>query len=676
MPAKVSVTLKPQKIELAGMMKKFFIVDSDLDASLLGKNNHAAIAVGFSDGSSLSEWTPSKGVGNWGDDNDDVPLMNKIKGYVAFSPATMNSPKTQKFIKALREEFIARGAGLEVLKVPNGESVGALSEKHFGDYLYEVLTPPAESGGEGGGDDSEETDSKRLVRIAKDHFNFHWSDEDGGFLTLKEGPKSAYIVSGGTPSLRNYLISKYLEIYNEDVPSRSMVSDAIAAVEALCDMSDSRVRKLSIRAARSATGRVWIDLGRLDGLCVSISSEGLGMSHDTDSDVFFKRTDQVKELPIPAVVQYSDIKDVLYSKLRGGFNISDTEFPMVCAWMVTQIVPDFSAPVAMFLGKSGSGKTTATSILSTILENVTDNGALMPEGKDNLAVTISQEKISIWNNVSKITNQISDDICQYIDGASYRKRKLHSNNDVVSMTLEPSILLNGISFEEDLRADLKTRSVVFNLKTLEAATGSIDDVITDIKKDHAEILGAIYALTALVLKNFSAVQLPPGGSRMAEYLKVILILDKVWDLGEETLNQYTKSSSEMSYDSLSSAVFKRLHADVVKEANLNKDLIYEKIYTNEELIDLFSAYKEGFGTHDWNELLDLKLTTHRKMASYLNRHITDWQKFGVSLVDHGQMMVDGVRKTRKTLLFNPSNNDRAWLNHWELEEAKAKSEKF
>lgn len=664
------------------IQKQFWIVDNETDARILEDKTHQAIYVNLSDGSPITDWTAAKGTGNWdagmNGEDDSIPMVKMTKAYVAFRPQTMKNAKALKFIDALRDELIARGGGLKVLTVPNGQTVGELAQKHFGEYLIAAMTPEEEGDEDGAKEDKELTDADKLLMIAKADFNFHWSDEDGGFLTLKKGPQFAYIVSGGTPSLRNYLVNAYLDKYGAKVPSRTMVSDAMNALEALCDASDSRVRKLSIRAARSLlTNKVWIDLGRLDGLCISISAEGLAASVISDPDVFFKRTDQVKELPVPSKVSFGDAQDVLKSKLRPYFNISDEEWPMVCAWMVTQIVPDFSAPVAMFLGKSGSGKTTATSILSTILENVKDNGALMPEGKDNLAVTISQEKISIWNNVSKIGAQTSDDICQYIDGASYRKRKLHSNNDVVSMTLEPSILLNGISFEEDLRADLKTRSVIFNMAVMEGATGSIDDIINEVKKNHADILGAIYTLCVQVFKEFPDAVLPEGGSRMAEYLKTILIIDKLWGLGDTTYKRYMKSSSEMSVESIELGVFKALHRQIVKEENL-KEGIYEATFTNDEIIGFLSDYSTSdfFGTRVGMELMDLKLDNAKKMTAYLNRHITDWNKFGISYIDHGNTMVDGVRATRKSFYFDYAKSEYTWDNHIEAERKIAANTRF
>lgn len=660
-PSKVSTVLKTYNLAAADVQKKFFLVDSEESAMAIAANNQGAVYVSLSDGSSVTDWTASKGVGNWTGEDENTPLVDKAKVYVAFSPVTMNYPKTTKFLKELSKEIAARGGGMQILTVPNGETVSSIAQKHLD--LVAAMTPSDEELAAHAEDDM--TDAEKLLQIAKADFNFHWSDEDGGFLTLKSGPKFAYVVSGGTPNLKNYLIAKFGDRYAAKVPSRTMVGDTMAMLEALCDMSDSRVRKLSIRASKSpTTGRVWIDLGRRDGLLVCINHMGWETSYEADPDVFFKRTDMVKELPIPMRVNEGDVKTCLNTTLRPHFNISDAEWPMVVAWMVTQVVPDYSAPVAMFLGESGSGKTTATSILSTVLENVTDNGALMPDGKDNLAVTISQEKISIWNNVSKISAATSDDICQYIDGASYRKRKLHSNNDVVSMTLEPSILLNGISFDEDLRPDLKTRSIVFNMKRMGTPTGSINDIVANMKKEHAAILGALYTLVSQVMRKMPETQLPDGGSRMAEYLKTIIIIDDLWDLGGMTLANYTKSSSEMSHESLESPIFKILHDQVVREENL-VDGVYIRTFTNEELITLFNSFSLSTG-NDSIILMDLALKTARKMTSYLNRNITDWKKFGIDFTDHGNTMVDGVRATRKTFVFDYSKSGGVWLHHNEI----------
>lgn len=643
----------------AGSAFKIFFVDTDEAAQALAQEGACAIKVTLSNDESVSTWTPAKGVG----DLDGMPpFQSYVKTYVAFSPALMLSDKTKKFINELRAQIKARGgASLQELSLEGGTNIEGLIKKHISlDHVLEVISRNSDAQGDHeGGDDVPEADV--IFEIAENGFNFHYSVENGGFLTRKDGPQYAYIVQGGTPSLRNLLINEYRQKTGK-VPSRSAVSDTIQALEAACEQSESRTRKLSIRAAKSKiTGNIWIDLGRQDGQVIGISAATWGIAPRPDADVFFMRTDEVKELPIPSMVAPADVKTTLDKLLRPAFNISDREFPLVVGWMVAQIMPEYRAPVAMFLGESGSGKTSATSTLSAVLEGVVENGSLMPDGKDNLAVTISQEKISIWNNVSKISNSASDDICQYIDGASYKKRRLHSDSGVVNLTLNPSILLNGISFEADLRADLKTRSLIFNLGTTGQTSKSIDEVVGEAMDAHGIILGALYTLCSQVMAAMPTTVIPLGASRMVDYTKTLLIIDNLFGLEGAAYEQYMKSTAEMSVDSLEDPVFETLKRMTVNGACVRDDGTYSRTFTADELYTALNTYTNG--GRIGRQLLELELNDTRKITAYIKRHVTDWKKFGFSFIDHGSQMVDGVRASRKTFVFDPSNNNDAWMTH-------------
>jgi len=671
MAVKTTLTLQGQNYILAGS-SHVWVVGTPADALTLAENNMGAVAITLDNGSPISDWTATKQFGDWTPESTLFNVKGK-KVFVAFDPAVAIQTKTEKFVTEFKKHIGALGGFVEVVKIPAGHTIeefakGCGSQDNLLERLDKAsknaaaVVDTSQGGGHHDGDDTPEADI--IFGIAENGFNFHYSVEDGGFLTRKEGPKYAYIVQGGTPSLRNYLINEY-RMKTGKVPTRSAVADTIHALEAVCEQSSSRTRKLAIRSAKSKiTGTVWVDLGRQDGQVIGISAEKWGIAAHPDADVFFKRTDEVKELPIPHNVAPADVKATLDNLLRPAFNITDAEFPMVVSWMVAQIMPDYRAPVAMFLGESGSGKTSATSTLSSILEGVVDHGAVMPDGKDNLAVTISQEKISIWNNVSKISNAASDDICQYIDGASYKKRRLHSDSGVVNLTLNPSILLNGISFDGDLRADLKTRSLIFNMATMHGTTASIDQIVGDAMAAHGVILGALYTLCSQVMAGMPNTVIPLGASRMVDYTKTLLIIDNLFGLEGVGFAQYMQSTTAMSVDSLEDPVFETIKRMTVNGAYVQADGTYVRTFTSEELYTAFNTYTDGGRVG--RQLLDLQLDDSRKITAYLKRNVTDWKKFGFGYVDNGSKMVDGVRASRKTFSFDPKQSNDAWMTHMEV----------
>lgn len=668
MAVKTTLSVQAPNHALAGS-SHVWVVGTTTDAFLLAENNMTAVAVTLDNGTTVSEWTTRHGIGDWTPATTLFDVAGK-RVIVAFDPMLAVQTKTENFIKEFTKIISALGGVVDVQVIPSGKTLASFA-KGCGTQLalmerLDKANKPADGSAPAVTLTGKNSEADIILDIAFELFDFHTSQDEGSFLTLKKGPKVAYVVGGGTPDLRSFLTTEYLKRFKAVAP-KSMVTDAMNAIDSYCKET-SEIKVLSYRNGRSeSTGNCWVDLARKDGKMVGINEKGWWIADQPDEDVFFRRSSGLLEMPLPEKSNPAEARKALMEHYRPLFNINDEEFYMVLAWMATHTVADWSAPVAMFLGESGSGKTSATTAVSVVLESITKSGAIMPEKADDIAVTVSAKSISLWNNVSFISKAQSDNICQYIDGSVYEKRKLHSNKDVVELDLNPSILLNGIAFGA-INSDLKTRSIVFNLEPMKArADGkkmSLKEVTQSVVDAHAIILGAVYTLISQILNEVPMIAIPHDGPRMPDYAKAVMAIDKLWDLQGATYQQYMNSLNSLSSEALDDPIFTVLHNIVVRTGNFDiENGVYRKMINNKDLMKAFANPYITTGTGAMERLYGtegVEFKNANEMTGAIKRAVTDWKRFGVTFENHRDIMVDGVRGTYKEFIFDPAKSNSTW----------------
>ena len=136
------------------------------------------------------------------------------------------------------------------------------------------------------------------------------------------------------------------------------------------------------------------------------------------------------------------------------------------------------------------------------------------------------------DNLSHLSDWLSDALCRIATGAGYAVRALYADAEEEVFSAARPILLNGI---EDLasRGDLIDRSIICYLPTI-----SDDDRLEEkefwaaFKKDRPRILGSLYTALATALVNVSNVRLDYL-PRMADFAKWIAAAEPAlpWEAG-------------------------------------------------------------------------------------------------------------------------------------------------
>lgn len=498
----------------------------------------------------------------------------------------------------------------------------------------------------------------QLYELAEQQFSWHTTPAHEAFAVLREGPRYAWSIRNGTGALdlAKHLTDEYRREHN-DVVSRKDVGDCMASVEAACSKASSA--RLELRSARADNGDYWMDLAGADGAVVQLSTTGWHVREHPEEGIFFRRTNSLRELPGPIETSESvNSRDRLHVLLKRFVNVSDEDWPLLVAWMITHLIPGFVPPVCLLVSEADAGKSTATMSVRFALEGQLTKGAQMSTKADDIAVTMSSERLTVFNNVSKISKDQSDFLCQVVDGTEYTKRKLHTDSDVARLEINPSVLMNGITTGE-LRADFKTRAVRLELKPLYGARWSDEEVKQALIDSHPEMLGCLLTITCQVLGLLPVVEVPQPQPRMIDYARVLTALDQLWELEGGPLRRFGMSLDEMSLDALDDLLFQTVHSLVVQpncliaggwSTELSVTQLREAVNERKVQQNIDLVQREQRGMFERSE----------QMSSAIRRSKPDWERLGVTVDSLGQQRRDGKRESWYRFTFKDRGDETPW----------------
>jgi hypothetical protein len=122
----------------------------------------------------------------------------------------------------------------------------------------------------------------------------------------------------------------------------------------------------------------------------------------------------------------------------------------------------------------------------------------------------------VFDNMSTLSDELSDSICRLATGACYRNRRLYTDKDEEFFRYRKPALLNGID-ELPTRGDLLSRSLL--LTTLDISEKYNPDFEEEFEKHRGEFFGAMLDVLAAGLKELPNVKLerPPRMKAFARF---------------------------------------------------------------------------------------------------------------------------------------------------------------
>ena len=128
---------------------------------------------------------------------------------------------------------------------------------------------------------------------------------------------------------------------------------------------------------------------------------------------------------MPAPVRGSSIAD-----LRPLINVrTESEFVLVCAFILGSLNPNGPFMILLVNGEAGSAKSTLCRIVRALVDP--NKAPLRSEPKDNrdLAITANNSWMIGLDNMSRISERLSNALCRLATGGGFATRELYTDAD-------------------------------------------------------------------------------------------------------------------------------------------------------------------------------------------------------------------------------------------------------
>lgn len=445
-----------------------------------------------------------------------------------------------------------------------------------------------------------------LVELALQHFTFGVSTAGETFALPKKGPKVVSMLRGAKTSIRGQLARLYFQRHGRAAPQQAL-ADALLVIEGAAQESDEQ--ELYLRVARHGAD-LWLDIGDQTGRAVRISGSGWDIA---EPPVLFRRTALMGPLPDP--VRGGSLDD-LWTRL----NLAEDDRPLIAAALVAALHHDIPHPVIGIFGEQGSAKTTASKMITSILDPGPVPVRKPPRDAEGWVTAAAGSWVVALDNLSVIPDWLSDSICRACTGDGDVRRKLYTDGEHAVFAFRRVILLNGIDLGA-LRGDLGERLLPLHLERIADEDRRLErEVWQSWDKAHPRILGAVLDLATSVTSVLSSVRLE-SKPRMADFAELLAAVDRV--LGTNGLTHYLGKQRSLATDSLTGDAFVIAMVESITGPFSGKSA------------DLLQRLRQERPPKGWP-------TTARAVTAKLNRHAPALRRAGWIVTNDGGRNIDNT----------------------------------
>lgn len=364
--------------------------------------------------------------------------------------------------------------------------------------------------------ESKVSQSGRILEITK-QVEFFVNQEEEPFACIKiNGCQENCPVDSKT--FKEWVRKTYYETFKE-VPNENALTDALGTLAGKAKYEGEK-KQVFIRRAE-LDDAIFLDLANDKRQVVKITENGWEII--SDCPIKFRRVGTQKPLPLPE-------KGGSLQEVDQFLNVRKEDLALVKAWLVTALRTNIPYPILIFSGQMNCGKSTSAKVICELIDP--NLGELLSNVKndENLFIAANNRVIVPLDNISFVSESLSDMLCGISTGSSFTKRKNYSDTNEIILKAKNPILITGIG-DIATREDFLSRCVILDLPVLQRR---IDDSTfwADFYKALPRIFGALLDTVSESLKEVKFVKAEDTDLRMLDFARLGTSIEKCLALSE------------------------------------------------------------------------------------------------------------------------------------------------
>lgn len=293
----------------------------------------------------------------------------------------------------------------------------------------------------------------------------------------------------------------------------SLLSEVVATLQATARVHGD-LRDVFLRVGQH-DDKLYLDLGGPAWRCVEMSAGGWRILDEVP--VLFRRAPGMLEIPEP--VTGGDLR-----RLRAFVNGDDDAFHLVLAQLLCSLHPGIGYPVLLVHGEEGSAKSTLLRIIKKLVDPHVVELARPPSDARDLAIAAEHSWILSFDNMSKMSQDMSDAICCLSTGGAFTTRELYTNRGQSIFSARRPVMLNGIS-QFAHQGDLLNRASFLELDHIpEDRRKSERTLWLEFDPLRPQLLGALLDAVCAGLRCLPQIDLP-NPARLADAAELLTAVE-------------------------------------------------------------------------------------------------------------------------------------------------------
>ena len=288
-------------------------------------------------------------------------------------------------------------------------------------------------------------------------------------------------------AVKHWLALLYYEA-TDKVPGSQATADALGALEGRARFRGPEEQVFTRVAAHG--GATYLDLADPDWRVVKITAQGWDVV--ASAPVHFVVPPECWRCRCqPMEVRWRSCGNLNYA--------SENDFRLMICWLAMTLRASGPYPVLALHGEQGSGKSTTAEMLRMLVDP--NKALLRPPSRDerDLVIAGSNGRVIALENISGISQWLSDALCRISTGSGFSTRELYTDADEAIFAVQLPIILNGI-VEVIARGDLQDRSIVITLPRITRYCSEAE-LWKKFLAACPRLLGALLDVASIALRN-------------------------------------------------------------------------------------------------------------------------------------------------------------------------------
>ena len=344
--------------------------------------------------------------------------------------------------------------------------------------------------------------------IRKQATLFHDSEERGYLRYRVKGHVETHAID--SIGFHRYAMYLAFTVYQQTLGREAMSSlTALLNAEAVFD---GDLRKVERRVAHRG-GVYYVDICDPDWHVIEVvPGQGWTVIASDKNPICFIRSRNTQALPMPE-------RGASIEALWDYVNIPEADRMRVLTWILETFRPETQYPILALKAEAGSGKTETEKTLRLLTDPNKALTSRAPNSTRDVLSNAQNNHVLAFDNMSVITDSLSDLLCCMATGSGHRERRLYTNLEEEVVELKRPVMFDGIEFLAR-RDDLVDRLIHVELPPLKRDTRiSEHDFRSQRKADLPVLLGALLDLFVDAIARVESIQ-QAQSVRMMDYAKL------------------------------------------------------------------------------------------------------------------------------------------------------------